>query len=84
MVGKHARTYMTKTQCIGQLAHRCGGIRYNNPTTRTNAPTGRVDRNRTKSGGKAPWPGFVLVGELAQVPHYPETRTSPGGYLHRV
>ena len=25
--------------------------------------------------------GFVLVGELAQVPHYPETRASPGGYL---
>ena len=44
---------------------------------RTNAPTGRVDRNRTKSGGKASWPGFLLVGELAQVPHYPETRTSP-------
>ena len=21
------------------------------------------------------------MGELAQVPHYPETRTSPGGYL---
>ena len=48
-----------------------------------NAPTGRVDRNWTKSGGKAPWPGFLLVGELAQVPHDPETRTSPGGYLHR-
>ena len=53
-------------------------------TPRTNAPTGRVDRNWTKSGGKAPWPGFLLVGELAQVPHYPETRTSPGGYLHRA
>ena len=26
--------------------------------------------------GKAPWPGFLLTGELAQVPHYPETRTS--------
>ena len=24
------------------------------------------------------------MGELAQVPHYPETRTSPGGYLHRT
>ena len=24
------------------------------------------------------------MGELAQVPRYPETRTSPGGYLHRV
>ena len=23
---------MTKTQCIGQLAHRCGEIRYNNTT----------------------------------------------------
>ena len=51
---------------------------------RTNAPTGRVDRNWSKSGGKAPYPGFLLVGELAQVPHYPETRTSPGGYLHRA
>ena len=51
---------------------------------RTNAPTGRVDRNSTKSGGKAPWPGFLLVGELAQVSHYPQTRTSLGGYLHRV
>ena len=40
--------------------------------------------NWTKSGGKAPWPGFLLVGELVQVPHYPETRTSPGGYLHRA
>ena len=49
-----------------------------------NAPTGRVDRNWTKSGGKAPWPGLLLVGELAQVPHYPETRASPGGYLHRT
>ena len=28
-------------------------------TPRTNAPTGRVDRNWTKSGGKAPWPGFL-------------------------
>ena len=28
--GRYTRTYMTKTQCIGQLAHRCGGIRYNN------------------------------------------------------
>ena len=51
---------------------------------RTNAPTGRVDRNCTKSGGKASWPEFLLVGELAQVPHYPETRTAPGGYLHRA
>ena len=50
----------------------------------TNAPTGRVDRNWTKSGGKAPLPGFLLEGELAQVPRYPGTRTSPGGYLHRV
>ena len=49
-----------------------------------NAPTGRVDRNWTKSGGKASWPGFLLVGELAQVPHYPEARTTPGGYLHRA
>ena len=54
----------------------------NNP--RTNAPTGRVNRNWTKSGGKAPWPGFLLVGEFAQVPHYPETRASPIGYLHHV
>ena len=37
-----------------------------------------MGNNWTKSGGKAPWPGFLLVGELAQVPHYPETRTSPG------
>ena len=51
---------------------------------RTNAPTGRVDRNWTESGGKAPQPGFLLVGELAQVPHYPEMRASPGGYLHRA
>ena len=28
---------------------------------RTNAPTGRVDRNWAKSGGKAPWPGFLWV-----------------------
>ena len=28
--------------------------------------------------------GFLLVGELAQVPHYPETRASPGGCLHRT
>ena len=42
------------------------------------------DQRRTKSGGKAPWPGFLLVGELAQFSHYPETRTSPGGYVHRV
>ena len=52
--------------------------------SRTNAPTGRVDRNWTKSCGKAPLPGFLLVGELAQVPHYPETRASPGGFLHRA
>ena len=45
-------------------------------TIGTNASTGRVDRNWTKSGGKAPQPGFLLVGELAQVPHYPETRAS--------
>ena len=59
------------------------GIFMSQPRT-NNAPTGRVDRNWTTSGGKAPWPGFLLVGELAQVPHYPETRTSPGGYLHRA
>ena len=48
------------------------------PTLRsmsTSAPTGRVERNWTESGGKAPQPGFLLVGELAQVPHYP---TLPG------
>ena len=50
-------------------------------TRRTNAPTGRVDRIWTKSGGKAPSPGFWLVGELAQVPHDPDTRASPDGYL---
>ena len=49
---------------------------------RTNAPAGRVDRNWTKPGGKASWPGFLLVGELAQVPHYPETRASPGCLLY--
>ena len=27
---------------------------------------------------------FLLVGELVQVPHYPETRASPGGYLDRA
>ena len=53
-----------------------------NLTLRTNALTGRVDRNWTQSGGN-PEPGFFL-GELAQVPHYPETRASPGGYLHRT
>ena len=26
----------------------------------------------------------MLVGELAQVPHYPGKMTSPGGYLHRA
>ena len=46
---------------------------------RTYAPTGRVGRNWTES--KTPSPGFMLVGELAQVPHYPETRTSLGGCL---
>ena len=51
---------------------------------KTNAPTGRVDRNWTESGGNAPYNGFLSVGELAQVSHYPETRTSPGGYLHRT
>ena len=51
---------------------------------RTNAPTGRVDRNWTESGGKAPSPGFLIVGELVHVSHYPETRAAPGGYLHRA
>ena len=46
------------------------------------APTGRGDRNWTKSGGKAPYPCFLLVGELSGVPHCPETRTSPGDYLY--
>ena len=46
----------------------------------TNAPTSRVDRNCTESGGKSAQPGFSLVGEFAQAPHYPETRASPGGY----
>ena len=44
----------------------------------------RVDRNQTESGGKAPQPGFLLDGELAQVSHDPATRASPGGYLHRT
>ena len=26
----------------------------------------------------------LSVGELAQAPHYPETRASLGGYLHRT
>ena len=30
-------------------------------TPRTNAPTGTVDGNWTKSGGKAPWPGFLCL-----------------------
>ena len=34
---------------------------------RPNTSTGRVDRNWTESGGKAPKPGFLLVGELAKV-----------------
>ena len=51
---------------------------------RTNAPTGRVDGNWTESGGKAPSPGFLLVSELPQDSHYPETRASPGAYLHRI
>ena len=36
---------------------------------RANAPTGRVDRNWTEPSGKASYPGFLLVGDLAQVPH---------------
>ena len=38
---------------------------------RTNARTGRADRNWTKPGGRLlfPWPGALLVGELAQVQH---------------
>ena len=51
---------------------------------RTNAPKGRVDRNWIEPCGKAPQPGSLLVGELAQVPHYPEAKASPGGYLHRT
>ena len=51
---------------------------------RNNAPTGRVERNWTMSGEKAPWHGFLLGVELAQLPHYLETRTFPGGYLHRA
>ena len=47
---------------------------------------GRVDRNWAKSGGRLlfSWPGFSLVGELGQVPHYPEEWPFPVGYLHRT
>ena len=65
------------------IINRSGSV-HDAELPRTNAPMGRMDRNWTKSGGKAPWPGFLLGGELAQVPHYPETRASLGGYLHRV
>ena len=41
--------------------------------------------------GHLPWPGVLLMGELTQVPHYPEcevhtTRKDdiPGGCLHRT
>ena len=44
-----------------------------NEINETNAPTGRVDRNWTKSGGKASQPRFLLVGEVVQVPHYPDS-----------
>ena len=50
----------------------------------TISSTGRVDRNWTESGGKAPQPGLLLVGELVQVLHYPETRASPGGHLRHT
>ena len=33
----------------------------NNSSPRTNAPTCRVHRNWTKSGGSASWPGFSLT-----------------------
>ena len=51
---------------------------------RTNAPTCRVDGNWTNSGGKASSSRFLLVGELARVPHYPGEMTPAGGYLHRT
>ena len=42
--------------------------------SRTNARMGRVDRNWTKSGERLfSHAGGLLVGELAQAPHYPET-----------
>ena len=49
---------------VTPLMHRITQIQWAFP--RTNAPTGRVDRNWTKSGGEAPWPRFLLVGELAR------------------
>ena len=42
-------------------------------SARTNAQMGRVDRNWTKSSGRpSPMARVLLVGELTQVPHYPE------------
>ena len=76
----HAHTFFglfkgrRRTGASGKKEGNCAytGSKYRSTlyVLRTNAPTGRVDRNWTKSGGKASWPGFLLVGELAQVPHY--------------
>ena len=48
--------------------------------------TARDEYRTAESGGKAllvlAW--VLIMGELAQVPHYPETRVSQGGYLYRT
>ena len=44
-------------------------------TPRTNARMGTLGWTVTgpsPAEGYLPWPGVLLVGELAQVPHYPE------------
>ena len=66
-----------------EISGRFSGVKTQR-SLRVKVPTSRVGCNWTEPGGKAPYPGFLLVAELAKVQHYPETRASLGGSLHRA
>ena len=53
----------------------------------TRVSIGTAVRSTTTAAHTTPTPTAAIAiapPPLAQVPHYPETMTSPGGYLHRV
>lgn len=87
---KHGRCYQSDLNILRvSVTHNAGhvsltlvpGVLYTAAEQkRTNVPTGRTV-DRVRRAGSSTVLRFLLVGELAQVPHCPEKITSTGGWL---
>ena len=62
--------------CGGRLHGICGEVEEKSESEINRGPTpewvGWTVTGPSRAEGHLPWPGVLLVGELAQVPHYPE------------